>query len=98
MARFDVYRLRSGELAVDCQSDELDQLSSRFVAPLRAGDDISIGIRRLNPRFTIEGRNVIMATHLSRAIDRRDIAATLATLAEHHDAIIDALDVLITGI
>lgn len=35
MAQFDVYRVRGNVLVLDCQSDLLSSLTSRFVVPLR---------------------------------------------------------------
>ena len=98
MARFDVYRLRNDEIVLDCQSDHLAHLSSRFVVPLRPGRDISLGVRRLNPRFVVDDMPLIMATQFARAIERRSIRTTIASLSEEQDAIIDALDVLLTGV
>ena len=98
MARFDVYRLRNDDIVLDCQSDYLSHLASRFVVPLRPGRDISLGVLRLNPRFVVDGMSLIMATQFARAIDRRSIRSTIASLSDEQDAIIDALDVLLTGV
>ena len=36
MPQFDVYRLRDGELVVDCQADILSGLNTQLVIPLQA--------------------------------------------------------------
>jgi toxin CcdB len=97
MARFDVFRSRSGEeLLLDCQSDMLDYFQTRFVVPL-VHDGVATRTARLHPSFTIDGQKLIMATQLASAVDRRELGTRVANLSDHHDQIVAALDVLITG-
>lgn len=99
MAQFDVYRVSGGVLVVDCQSGLLADSPTRFVAPLRvmyAGNRGALA--RLFPGFDILGQRLTMVTPLARGIDRRDIEATVASLAGHHAAIRDALAMLTTGL
>lgn len=95
MAQFDVYRVRGGGLVVDCQSNLLSALPTRFVAPLRVHAGRTID--RLNPIFRIEDRDYAMVAQLAGAIDRRAILATVASLAEHDLSVKAALDMLVTG-
>lgn len=95
MAQFDVYRVRGGGLVIDCQSDLLDNLPTRFVVPLRA-EDASV-MRRFNPVFQVEGRNFAMVTQLAGAIAARDILSTVASVASQEYQIKAALDMLIVG-
>ncbi|WP_174296974.1 CcdB family protein [Sphingomonas bacterium] len=96
MAQFDVYRLRGGGLVLDCQSDLLDALPSRFVVPLRASHPAEL--KHLTLMFDVEGKRLIMLTPLARSVDRRDIESTIATLANEQDQIKRALDMLVSGI
>jgi len=98
MARFDVYRVTGDALVLDCQSDLLSHLRSRFVVPLRFGSELALGIDRLTPRFEVAGAQMVMMSHLARAIDCRDILETVASLRAKEYEIKNALDLLIFGI
>jgi toxin CcdB len=95
MAQFDVYRVRGGELVVDCQSNLLSALPTRFVAPLRHTD--AQPIDRLNPTFRINGRDYAMITQLAGAIDRLAIVEIIASVSEREFDVKGALDLLIVG-
>jgi toxin CcdB len=98
MAQFDVFRVRDGEeLLLDCQSNMLDPLETRFVVPLLSPDDMPKRIAKLNPRFEIDGREFFMATQGAATIPARMLGARVASLAEAHYVIVGALDMLISG-
>ena len=98
MARFDVYRSAYGaDLLLDCQSNLLRDLSTRLVVPLRLLADAPPPARRLNPVFEIEGHSYAMLTQFAAAIPLRDCGPKVATLAQEDSAIINALDMLISG-
>ena len=82
-------------LVIDCQSDLLSDLHTRFVVPLRATE--AVIFKRLTPSFTINGEVLTMITTLARAIDVRDIEDTVATLDAAQFEIKAALDMLISG-
>ena len=98
MAQLSVYRLATGELVVDCQTDELESLPTRFVAPLLDPEHVPNPIKPLHPTFTIEGRKLVMATHTASAISRNALGDPLHSLEGHRYTIIKALDFLITGV
>ena len=97
MARFDVFR-GTGDLTLllDCQADVLSHFDTRFVVPLlpAAGAEKA---DRLHPIFQIESRRVIMVTHLAAAVRRRVLGEQVTSLADEQAAIMNALDMLITG-
>ncbi|MGC5797112.1 CcdB family protein [Sphingomonas sp. NFX23] len=95
MAQFDVYRVRGNVLVIDCQSDLLADLPTRFVVPLRPID--TVALKRLTPTFVIDGTALTMITPLARAIDVRDIEDTVTTLDAAQFEIKAALDMLISG-
>jgi toxin CcdB len=97
LAQFDVHRLGSG-LVVDCQSDLLNHLESRFVVPLAPKGDAPRPGRRFNPIFAIGGVEHVMLTQFSGAVDRRQLGQVVASLAARSFEITDALDVLISGV
>lgn len=95
MAQFDLCRVRGGGLVVDCQSNLLSMLPTRFVAPLRPRDDSVM--RRLTPVFQVDGKELAMITPLAGAIDARAITGTVMSLADREHDIKAALDMLIYG-
>jgi toxin CcdB len=97
MARFDVYKLKSGGYVLDCQADILSHYSSRFVVPLLNTKDGVIAASRLNPTFQVEGETMLMYTHFAAAIPLADLGPKIISL-EHFDLeIIAALDMLVSG-
>jgi toxin CcdB len=102
LAQFDIYRLAdSGEpggLVIDCQSDILSHLESRFVVPLVPKDEAPVPGRRFNPIFAVAGREHVMLTQFSGAVDRRQLGTVVASLADRSFEITDAIDVLISGV
>lgn len=97
MARFDVHRLSSGELVVDCQADVLDFLQTRFVVPLLDPNTVPAPVHRLHPVFDVGDSRMLMATHLASAIERRELKRAVASLDHEASAILNALDMLMIG-
>jgi len=99
VARFDLFRRPRGApgYLLQIQSDLLDRLETRVVAPLLPPDAVPRPIRNLHPRFEIEGQPYLMATQLLGAIPRRELGPAIGSLAAQQDDITRALDVLITG-
>ncbi|GGE08839.1 MULTISPECIES: CcdB family protein [Rhizobium] len=98
MARFHVYRLKSGNvLAIDLQANLLDDLPSRVMVPLHPVQELSWSISRLNPRFAIEGETYVMATQRMASIPTAEIGKIVADLSGKSDAITSAVDFLFQG-
>jgi len=98
MAQFDVHRMPGGGYALDCQSDLLSHLSSRFTVPLQPlGDRVPERVDRLHPTFEIEGRRVVMATQLAGAVPTKGPGEKVASLSDHEFTVKAALDMLISG-
>lgn len=98
MARYDLFAgPYGGSYLLDVQSDLLDHLKSRVVVPLLPAEDAPPPVRTLNPVFDIDGRKLIMATHLIGAVAVSELGEPRANLGECHDQIIDALDMLFQG-
>ncbi|MGO7211990.1 hypothetical protein GR247_19325 [Rhizobium leguminosarum] len=98
MARFQVYRLKSGNLlAIDLQANLLDDLPSRVMVPLHPVQELSWSISRLNPRFTIEGETYVMATQRMASVPTVEIGKVVADLTADSDRIIAAVDFLFQG-
>ncbi|WP_378947400.1 CcdB family protein [Mesorhizobium sp. ANAO-SY3R2] len=98
MARYDVFAgPYEGSYLLDVQSDLLDHLKSRVVVPLLPAEDVPPAVRKLNPIFDVSGRRLVMATHLIGAVAVAELRKTHVNLAEHHDAVVAALDMLFQG-
>lgn len=97
MARFDVYRLANGDYVLDCQADLLNELTTRFMVPLVPSERVSQPMKRLNPRFTVEGEALVMMTQFSGAVPLRSLGKPVMSLQSEQDAIGRALDMLIVG-
>lgn len=80
------------------QSDLLDRLPTRVVVPLFRVDAFGPAARGLHPRFQVDGRELVMATHLLAGVAARDMGRPVTSLESHRDAIIAALDLVITGV
>jgi toxin CcdB len=98
MARFDVYKRSAvrGYL-LDCQSDLLGDLDTRFTVPLFLFEDAPRPAGRLNPVFSINGERVVMMTQYASAIRRNLVGSRVDTLEHKQDVIMGALDMLLVG-
>jgi toxin CcdB len=99
MAQFDVHASPSGQgLLLDCQADLLSDLDTRLVAPLIPPDQAPKPAGRLNPAFDISGERYVMVTQYASTLELRELGPRIASLAAHHRQIVNALEVLITGV
>lgn len=98
MARFDVHPMRGRRgYLLDCQTDYLTGLDTRLMVPLFLLEDFPQAAARLNPRFRVEQADVVMMTQYAAALERRVLGPPIASLAEEHYAIMNALDMLLNG-
>lgn len=97
MARFDVYRLAEGTHVLDVQAELLSDFRTRAVVPLLPARTTPRSLERLHPVFAVGGSDHIMATHLLAAVPLRELGAPVASLADRHEAIMAAIDMLVTG-
>jgi toxin CcdB len=98
MPQFDVHTSRDGSsLLLDCQSDLLDHFDTRFVVPL-VPTQTAQKLSRLHPVFEIAGQQHMMATQLASAVDAEELGTRIASLADRRYEIMNAIDVLLTGV
>ncbi len=98
MARFDVYRHPEGRgYLLDCQIDFLSDLDTRLTVPLFLLQDYPRPAARLNPVFIVEDVSVVMMTQYTAAIEKRRLGRAVGWLGAEQDAIMNALDMLLTG-
>lgn len=98
MAQFDVYRGAQGELLVDCQSDALENLGTRIVAPLIPIAEAPERKARLNPVFDVDGERYAMVTQFATAVRTGELRQHAAHLGNYRFDIIGAFDMLLTGV
>lgn len=104
MAQYSVHRnpnLNTNQtipFLLNVQADQLDHLASRVVVPLVRQAHMPLPAKRLNPCFMIDGEAVVMSSAELAGIPLRAIGEEVASLADHRNDILAALDLLLTGI
>lgn len=105
MPQFGVYRNPNPAtksaipLLLDVQSDLVADLGTRVAVPLCPASAMKGKIVNvLMPTFEIEGKQYVMLTPQLAGIDKKQMGAKVTDLAHRRDAIVAALDLLITGI
>ena len=104
MAQFTVYRNKSARtkalfpFLVDVQSDLLEDLQTRVVIPLsKAGALTKKPVSHLTPILKLEGEAYMLMTPELAAVARNDLGPATGSLVERRDAILAAMDFLLTG-
>lgn len=97
MAQFDVFRLKSGVLVVDLQTDLIGIDASRIVAPLREAGRYA-AFPGLTPEVEIDGVAWIVRVPELAAVPGAELRDPVASLAAERDALKRALDILIDGV
>ena len=97
MAQFDLFRLASGQLVVDLQTDLIGIEASRVVAPLREAGRYT-AFPGLTPDVEVDGARWIVRIQEIAAVPGRELRDRVGSLAAHRDALKRALDILIDGI
>ncbi len=105
MAQFDVHRNKgplkaSIPFVVVVQSAQFDRYRRRVVVPLvrrsaLPGNTPTVG-SRMNPVFRVQNSDVVLHPLDTVSVALEDLGAKAGSLAEHGQAITDALDELLT--
>jgi toxin CcdB len=105
MSQFSVYKNKNAAtksifpLLLDVQSGLLGDLHSRIVIPLtKSPGAVQKPLSRLTPIIKVEGVPHLLVTYQLASIPASVLGSVVAEAAEHRDAIISALDMLVTGI
>lgn len=97
-AQFDLYRIQGGGLVVVLQNDLLDQLQTRVVAPLVPAHSVERVLQSLNPSVTLGEETYLIMPQLAATLTLAEMGERVGSLAMMHDAIVRALDALLSGI
>ena len=105
MAQWDVYTNPSPvaraliPYVVVLQSDLLDVLPTRLVAPLsRSTVAAPLLPRRLAPRFDVAGETLTFKPHEAGTLPARLLSKTVGSLRHEAHRLIDALDAVTSGV
>lgn len=105
MAQFSVYRNKNPDskgvypYLVDVQADLLEDLQTRVVIPLtKAATLTKKPLKTLTPAITIDGEQYIALTPQLAGIASADLGPRVTVIPEYREALIGALDLLITGV
>jgi len=104
VAQFTVYRNKSPRtkaafpLLVDVQSDLLEPLQTRVVIPLtRVAGLAKKPVTHLTPTLEFDGETYVLITPQLAGISRTDLGVPAGSLADQRQAILAAIDFLVTG-
>ena len=82
---------------LEVQSDLLESVNTRVVVPLALLSNRGQPARYLNPRFEIDGVQVVMVTEQIAGVPKRALGKKVVSLQVRRDQIMDALDFLFSG-
>lgn len=97
-AQYDLYRLKNGSLVVVLQSDLLDQLRTRVVAPLIPSGAVPRVMQTLNPTVTVGEATYLFMPQLAATVTLAELHDRVGSLAMMQDSFVRALDALLSGI
>jgi toxin CcdB len=106
MPQFAVHRNRNAAtkarypLLVDVQSDLLDELGTRVVIPLTPASAAAkrTTMQTLTPLCIVDGKEYLLVTPQLAGIAVKELGPSIADLSWNRQAILGALDLLLTGI
>lgn len=101
MARLDVFPMPGRGAAgyvVDIQADLLSHFSTRVVVPLLPLSDFGKIAAGLNPVLRVEGKDHVLLPQAIATVPRQELRVRVASLNAHHDEIVRAIDVLLSGV
>jgi toxin CcdB len=104
MAQFDVHKNLNpaskviAPYIINMQSDLLDDLPTRLIAPLKSGKIIGGKIGTLMPEVEVLGKKYLVIVPESAGLPAHYLGPKVANLQEHRHQFVTAMDVLVTGI
>ena len=105
MSQFTVYEnsdkktCRTYPYFVDVQNDLLYDLNSRMVIPISPYTAVNkTNAKKLCPTVDVENEKFILLTHQMTSVPRNILKTEIASFESYRYEIIDAIDMLVTGI
>ncbi len=96
--QYDVYRLGDGTLVLILQSDLLDGLRTRVVAPLIPAEAVGRVMETLNPQVQVGEGTYILMPQLAATLSLSELGERQGSLGVLHERIVRAVDALLSGI
>lgn len=97
-AQFDLYRMPEGTLVVVLQNDLLDGLRTRVVAPLVPATSMERVMSSLNPAVSLGEEIYLVMPQLAATLALAEMGEKVGSLGMMRDAIVRAVDALLSGI
>ncbi|MEG3154002.1 CcdB family protein [Sphingomonas sp. RB1R13] len=98
MSQYDVYRPKGSDVpVVDCQSDVLAHLPTRFVIAMLPIDKAPVPAERFNPVLSFAGADYQLSPQYVASLSMTELGEPVGSLAGDHHAIVTAIDFLIGG-
>lgn len=89
-AQYDLCRLRTGGLVVILQSDLLDQMQARVVAPIVPASSVGRVMTSLNPSVTLGEETYLVMPQLAATLSLAELGEKAGSLSTMHDALVRA--------
>lgn len=98
--RLDVHEslLEPDVAYLDVQADLFSGFKTRVVVPMVGPNEGSGTVTRLNPILTIDGRDMLMLTQALVALPISALGRVMDNLEHERDKVVNALDLLLTGV
>ena len=96
--QYDIVRTSDGPLVVVLQSDLIDIVNSRVIAPLYEPHELDPPMKHLNPTLDVAGRELVLAVQFSATLDAREFEEVVGTVVGQRDLVTRATDTLIAGV
>lgn len=90
--------MQGGGLVVVLQSDLLDQLQTRVVAPLVPASAVARVMQSLNPTVMVGEEPYVVMPQLAATLTLSEMGEKIGSLAAMRDALVRAMDALLSGI
>jgi toxin CcdB len=96
--QFDVFRTAGGVLVVVIQSDLLEAMRTRVVAPLLPAGTAGRSMRGLNPEISFGEETVVLMPQLLATLTIGELGRPLGSIAHLRDTVTRAVDMLLSGV
>ena len=97
MPQFSLHELQGGQRVVNLQSDFLDFLQTRLVAPLQPSGKGPTPAKHLNPVFTLQDGEFVLIIQSVAAVPVVALGHSIGDLSAERDKITRALDMVFQG-
>lgn len=104
MSQFDIHKnpnptaRRVAPYVVNLQCDHLAHLATRLCAPIKSRKMSSTPIKGLMPEIEIDGQAFVVFMQETAAVPAAVLGVAIGSAAPHRFQIVDAIDLIVSGI